>query len=709
MRSGGSVAEQQASTVPGSVPRPAAPALEWRATVRSRLFVCAVLFGIWTAAIEARLFYLQVLEKDELTAYAGRQQLRTITSPAKRGEILDRNGRVLAYSVDADSVFADPSEIENATPTAAAVCGALDGCTAADRQSMEKQLRRDTRFVYLARRVSPDEARRVRDLHLPGVGFVKENRRYYPKKELAAHVLGYVGMENVGLGGLESAYDSQIRGRDGKVLIQIDAKRDAMFSRVERPATAGVSVELTIDQYLQYIAERELRAGVAANRAAGGSVVVMDPTSGEILALANWPTFNPNTFTRADDDERRNRAIQDLFEPGSTFKIVTASAALDEGVLSSADPIDCSPGYITFSGRKPIYDVHAYGVLSFGDVIVKSSNVGAIKAGLRLGPERLGRYVSRFGFGRPIGPDFRGESPGIVWSPDKLDQSALASVSMGYQIGVTPLQMAAAASSIANGGELVEPRVVRAFIKDGKRYVVPRKVIRRTVSERTAAEMTAIMEAVVERGTAKAAQIDGYTIAGKTGTAAKLVNGRYSNSEYNASFVGFLPSRKPALTIIVVIDSPNNGGYYGGTVAAPVFQRIADASLRQLGIGPTIGALPPVLVARHESATGPVTARPVRAPAVFQASVEPATEGLMPDLRGLSAREALRALTAIGLSARMTGSGFVVSHTPEAGSLLLRGETAALKLDRRLPAVAVPAGAAAEDPLLRRGKGSAPQ
>ena len=251
-------------------PRVAPPAAEWRARLQSRLLVCAVLFGLWTAAIEARLFYLQVLEKDELTAYADRQQLRTIASPAKRGEILDRNGRVLAYSVDADSVFADPSEIENAAGTAAAVCGAIDGCEAADRQSMEKQLHRDTRFVYLARRVSPDEARRVRDLHLRGVGFVKENRRYYPKKELAAHVLGYVGTENVGLGGLESAYDSQIRGRDGRVLIQVDAKRDAMFSRVERPprlASASSSPSIRIPQY---IAEREAPRGVA-NRAPPGA------------------------------------------------------------------------------------------------------------------------------------------------------------------------------------------------------------------------------------------------------------------------------------------------------------------------------------------------------------------------------------------------------------------------------------------------------
>jgi cell division protein FtsI (penicillin-binding protein 3) len=635
-----------------------------------------------------------------MVARANRQHLNTIDVPAKRGEILDRHGRVLAYSVDADSVFANPMEVDDPDETAARVCGALDDCTGAERQAMARSLRKSAQFVYLARKVSPDEARRVKALDLTGVAFLKENRRYYPKKELAAHLLGYVGIDNTGLGGLESAYDAQVRGRDGKVLVQTDGRQHDLSSRVDRAATAGASLELTIDQYLQHIAERELRAGVEQNSAAGGTALIMDPHSGEILALANWPTFNPNAFTRSDERERRNRAVQDLYEPGSTFKIVTASAALEEDVVSSGDLIDCSPGYIKFEGRPAIRDVHTYGLLPFTEVIAKSSNVGAIKVGLRLGPERLGRYVSRFGFGQPLSPDFRGESPGIVWNPARLDASALASVSMGYQVGVTALQMAAAASSIANGGELLEPRAVRAIVKDGRRVEVPRKVLRRTVSRETTAELTAIMEAAVERGTAKAAQIDGYTIAGKTGTAAKLVNGRYSHTEYNASFVGFVPSRNPALTIIVVIDSPRQGGYYGGVVAAPVFKRIAEASLRQIGVGPNIGAPSPVLVARHESGTERLTPRPVRAPALIVREAVPsepdvapidrdpeaaAAAGLMPDLRGLSAREALRALTKIGLTARLRGDGFVLEQSPAPGSPLVPGERSVLTLDRRPP------------------------
>ena len=664
----------------GHLPHP----LGWRATLQSRLFAVAVLFAVWTVAIEARLFYLQVVQHADLKARADRQQLDTIDVPAKRGEILDRHGRVLAYSVDADTVFANPREIGAPDRTASLVCAALNDCDGATRQAMLRALRKDSRFVYLARKVTADEAARVRALNIKGIAFLKENRRYYPSKELGAHLLGYVGTDNVGLAGLESAFDPHVRGKDGKVLVTTDARQHAIFSRVERPATSGAGLELTIDQFLQHIAERELRTGVLETRAAGGTAIIMNPQTGEILALANWPTFNPNAYKESPEGARRNRAVQDLYEPGSTFKLVTASAALEEQVVRGSDPIDCAPGYIKFEGRPAIRDVHRYGVLPFSDVIVKSSNVGAIKVGLKLGPERLGRYVSRFGFGRPLAPDFRGENPGIVWNPARLDSSALASVSMGYQVGVTPIQMAAAASSIANGGTLIEPRVVRAIVRDGRRSAVQPKVVRRTVSDRTAAELTAIMEEVVERGTAKNAQIPGFTIAGKTGTAAKLVNGRYSRSDYNASFVGFVPSRRPAFTILVVIDSPR-GGYYGGVAAAPVFKRIAEASLRQLGIAPNINPLPPVLMARDGVDRRPIDPHPISRSDVIKNAIQRTEPGTMPDLRGLGAREALRELTRLGMTARMAGDGFVLAHTPEPGVPVSRGDVSRLTLGRRPP------------------------
>ena len=656
---------------------------EWRSRLRSRLGICAVFFALWTAGIEARLMYLQVFEHADMMARANRQQLRTVKLPAKRGEIVDRAGHVLAYSVDADTIAADPSEVGDPDQVAALVCGALDACTQQQRATMSERLHSKLQFVYLARQISPDEARRVKALDLPGLLYYKENRRYYPKKELGAHVLGYVGLDNGGLAGLESAFDARIRGREGKMLVQTDARRHAMSTREERPPTAGDGLELTIDEYLQYVADRELRDGVAENSAAGGTAIIMEPRTGEILALANWPTFNPNAFAAADEAARRNRAIQDLYEPGSTFKIVTASAAIEERLISPDDPINCSPGYITF-GPRMIRDTHEYGVLPFIDVIAKSSNVGAIKVGMKLGPERLVRYVNRFGFGQTIAPDFRGENSGIVWDAARMDPSALASVSMGYQVGVTAVQMATAVSAVANGGELVEPHVVRAFIRNGRREEVPRRVIRRAINPETAATVTSIMEAVVERGTAKAfAQMDGYTVAGKTGTASKLVNQHYSKSDYNASFVGFVPSRNPAAVIVVVIDSPHEKGYYGAVVSAPVFKRIADATLRHLGVGPNVNPAPPVIVAGREAPDMAPTRIAAPIPPVHAAdTTEP---GEMPDVRGFSARDALRTLTRIGLSPRISGDGFVIEQSPAAGTLLTRGTVSVLKLGRRAP------------------------
>jgi cell division protein FtsI (penicillin-binding protein 3) len=656
--------------------------LLWRQTMRTRLIVFAAVFGLWTVAIEARLLYLQVIAHADMTARAERQQFRTVKPAAQRGAILDRNGAVLAASLDADTISADPTQVEDPVRTARLVCQALDQCDDAKRKGFEEKLRRDTRFSFLERQVSPAAAERVEALGLPGVILYKESKRYYPKKQLAATVLGYVGHDNTGLAGVESVYDSRIRGKDGLTLLQTDGLRKAIAVREERPATAGDSLELTIDQYLQHIAERELRAGVDEHNAAGGTAIIMDPRSGEILALASYPTFNPNAYGGSSADARKNRAIQDVYEPGSTFKIVTAAAALEEGVLHTTDLIDCAPGFIRIPGRKPVYDVHAYGTLTFGDVIVKSSNVGAIKAGFRIGAERLGRYVNRFGFGQRLSPDFSGESAGL-WNPAGLDEIGLASVAMGYQIGITPLQMAAAVSSVANGGTLFEPHLVRAFIRNERREPVPPKAVRRTVSAETAAILTGIMEEVVERGTAKAARIEGFTIAGKTGTAAKIVNGAYSRSDYNTSFVGFAPSRKPALTVIVVIDSPHgNVTAYGGTVAAPIFQRIAEASLRHLGIGPTLNAPPPVLVTRGEAGPAPAI-QPVRGPVSLAELLEPAKVGLMPDLRGLSAREAVHSLTTIGLRPQLAGSGFVIEQSPEPGAELVPGSDGVLKLGRR--------------------------
>jgi cell division protein FtsI (penicillin-binding protein 3) len=658
---------------------------DWRATLKRRTIVAVALFGAWAVGIEARLAYLQTMLRPALEARAERQHKRTPTAPAKRGDIVDRRGRTLATSVDADSIYAVPSGFENPQAVVAALCGALGDCTARERQRLVDRFSTQRAFAFVRRQVSPDEARRVAALNFDGIGFIKESRRFYPNKELAAHLVGYVGIDNNGLGGIESAYDSQIRGKAGMLLVNTDA-RGQVFSRFERPPTVGASIELTIDQYLQHIAERELHAGVVENRAAGGSVIIMDPRTGEILAMANQPTFNPNAFASFSDEERRNRAVQDLYEPGSTFKLITASAAIEEKVVPVDSWIDTSPGLIRI-GSNAIHDTGDHGMLSFSDVIADSSNVGAVKVGFRVGVDRLSRFIDRYGFGRPVSPDFPGESPGIVWDAAKWTELALAEVSIGYQIAVTPLQMVSAVSAIANGGEYVEPRVVRAMYRDNRRYVVRPKIVRRAVTADTAATLTGIMEGVVDHGTAISAQIPGYTIAGKTGTAAKLVNGHYSKTDYNASFVGFVPSQKPALAIIVVVDSPRANGYYGGVVAAPIFKRIAETGLRYLGVAPTINPAPPVLLARQTPA--PVAAaEPVvdRRPVVSAAADDgPRT---IPDLRGMSAREATRVLARIGLSARVSGHGFVASQRPAAGTPFEAGDICQLELSRVPPRLA---------------------
>jgi cell division protein FtsI (penicillin-binding protein 3) len=649
---------------------------DWRSTVKSRLTVLAVVFACWTAAIVGRLVFLQVISHADMVVRADRQQNRTVTVAAKRGEIFDRNGRLLAYSVDADTIYAVPGEISDAPATAATLCRALEGCDRKEQAAMAARLARDERdFVYVKRRVTPGEAQRVAKLELKGVGFSKESKRFYPNRELAAHVIGYAGLDNVGLGGIEATYDKVVRGREGMLLVQTDARGRA-FSRLERSPTAGGSVELTIDAQLQFIVERELGEGVRHHRADSGTAVVLDPSTGEILAMANYPTFNPNVYTESPETARRNRAIQDLYEPGSTFKLVTASAALELSLFNPAEIIDVSAGVIRFKGRV-ISDMHRYGPLSFTDVLVKSSNVGAIKIGARVGAEQMGLYVRRFGFGRSASRDFPGESPGIVWS--NLGDSALASVSMGYQVGVTPLQVVTAASIVANGGTLFEPRIVSAITREGTRTVVKPNAVRTVIKPQTAATLTTIMEQVVERGTATRAKVAGYTIAGKTGTADKLVNRRYSNTQQNVSFVGFAPSRNPRLAVIVMLDSPKAGADTGGVVAAPIFQRIAEDALRYLGVAPNVDPAPPVIVPPRRAQNA--SARQV-VPEVVQAKNVDSGVVVLPDLRGYGAREAIHELARLGLTPRITGTGVVVSQSPEPGSPLERGTTCTLELTR---------------------------
>ena len=659
----------------------------WREVIRRRVLVTASLMLLWGLAIEGRLVHLQVFRHADLVERAAQQQSRSIDTHPKRGEILDREGRVLAYSVDADTVVSVPVQVDDPVETTRQLCDVLE-CDEAQRDRLQTRLGEDRLFAYVQRRVSVDAARRIRALDLEGIGLIKESRRFYPNKELAAHLLGYVGTDNTGLDGLEARYDEEVRGRPGRVLVQTDAHNRA-FSRVESPPTAGVSLELTIDKFIQYIAERELRAAVLEHDAAAGSVIVMDPSTGEILALANEPTFNPNSFSGSTPDARRNRATQDVYEPGSTLKFVTASAALEEQFFEPEQIIDTSPSVIRFGSHRIDDMGRNYGALSFADVIVKSSNVGASKIGIALGPERLGRYVTRFGFGQIASRDFAGQSRGIVhrdWS--RLRDGALANVAMGYNISVTPLQMAAAMSAVANGGELVEPRLVRAQISGDQRLEVAPHVVRRAISRETASTLTRILEDVVSRGTARSAQLEGYTVAGKTGTSEKIIDGRYAERDHNvASFVGFVPSTRPALTVLVVIDDVVG---FGGAVAGPVFQRIAEASLRHLGVPPNVDAPSPVLAAGGVSGTR-VRSASLRLPTPTGGNRPLGAAGRMPDLQGLSARSAYGVVTQIGLTTEAHGRGFVTAQTPPPGAVVARGQRVTLQFDR-VPAAAIRVG-----------------
>ncbi len=664
----------------------------WKQVVRRRLLTAGLVFAVWTVAIEARLIFLQVISHDELTVRAERQRSRSIKVQPKRGEILDRHGRILAYSVDGDAVWAVPREIDDAPGVTAQLCGVLD-CSDEERAEIEAGLSGSGEFAYVRRQVPPDMAKRVAELDLTGVLFLPESRRYYPNGQLAAHVLGYVGVDSQGLAGIESTYDSEIKGREGLSLTQIDARGRA-FSRLERPPTTGATLELTIDKHIQYIAERELERGVRERKADAGAVVVLDPYTGDILAMANWPTFNPNIlpniFSDSEESARRNRSIQDIYEPGSTFKIVTAAAALEEGVASRTDLFDVSAGIIRVDRGKPIEDMFVYpDPMSFDDVIIKSSNVGAVKIGLRIGAEGLSRYIRRFGFGEALARDLPAQARGIVYSTSDLESDrAIASISMGYQVAVTPLQVAAMVSAVANGGELLEPRLVRATIRNGLRAENPSRVVRRAISEETAVELREIMEGVAERGTAKASRVAGYRVAGKTGTTQKAVAGGYSNTDHYATFVGFVPSRRPELTILVMIDTPRGPKYTGGAVAAPIFQRIAEATLRHRAVVPTVNPNPPIF--REEPGPPPValaSTRQLPTPAMLTASADDDPQsGLMPDLRGLSPRQAIAVLGSFGMTPILDGDGFVARQQPATGTALERGRTVTLHLERQFQA-----------------------
>src|SRR5215467_311254 len=552
------------------------------AKTNSRLYWAIGFVAFWLLAICARLAWVQVVKYGDFTQRAARQQQRSIEVAPVRGNIYDRNGNELAMTVSVDSVFAVPSEITDIPGTARKLARILQ----IDSQDLETRLRGSRAFAWVARKIDPPASARIHALSLKGIYFQKESKRFYPKRELAAQVLGYVGVDDEGLGGVERQFDGKLAGKPGTMLISMDAKRH-WFGRVEKNPDPGENVVLTLEEKIQYIAERELARALGETHAEAGTIIVQNPHTGEILALANRPVFDPNVFNTADPKSFKNRAVSDIYEPGSTFKIVTLAAALEERLTNPDEVIDCQMGSIELNGRT-IHDHKPYGALTVAQVLANSSDVGAIKLALRLGEDRFDRYIRAFGFGSQTGIELPGETRGMTKPPNRWSKVSIGAISMGQEIGVSPLQLIAMASTIANDGVFVPPRIVAGTTPPRSTrqliaYSPPAG--RRVISTVTAAEMKHMMEGVVLRGTGTRAILDGYSSAGKTGTAQKTdpATGRYSKSHYIASFTGFAPVNSPAVSVLVVLDSPV-GPHEGGLVAAPVFSRVMQQVLAYLNV-----------------------------------------------------------------------------------------------------------------------------
>ncbi len=655
----------------------ALPTVRQRRT-RLRLMLLALSMSLWALVIAIRLFHLQVLARSDYEHQGSRQSERTINLDPRRGPILDRNGHPLAFSVDAESLYAVPQDISKPAATAAALARAL-GLDAAGHKDLQAQLQKNRAFVWVKRKLDPVTARTVRELQLDGIGFLSENRRYYPKRELASQVLGYVGVDNTGMSGIEYAFEEVIRGRAAKVVVTTDARRRPV-GHTERPSTDGNTIVLALDQSIQYVAERELDRAMLDTGALSGVVVVLEPTTGEVLALANRPTFNPNRFAAYPSSRWRNRAVTDAYEPGSIFKIVTAAAGIQEHVVSPEEILDCGRGAIEIAGTV-INDHAVFDKLTFKDAVAKSSDIGMIRVAQRVGRENFNRYMRDFGFGAPTGIELPGESAGLLRGTSKWSALSLPSLAFGQEVGVTALQMAMAAAAVANGGYLMKPLVVSRVEDASGRVVRETKpfVVRKVLEPETVATLTDILKEVVRSGTGRNAHIPGYVVAGKTGTAQKIdLSGRYSMVDHVASFVGFVPAERPALVVLVSLDSPRGPRNQGGDVAAPVFARVAEAALRYRAVAPDDTAR--VLRASTPLETGMVPAAYHPEPAA--APVDDGEPALMPDLRRRSAREAAIVAARRGLIVELHGSGRVVSQSPEPGTEIEAGNTCVLTLGR---------------------------
>jgi cell division protein FtsI (penicillin-binding protein 3) len=632
----------------------------------------------------------------------------------QRGEIFDRQMNPLAMSLAVDSVFAVRSEI----PDPKMVSGLLAPVLGLDANDLLGRITNSHSFCWVKRKTSPQEANRVRDLNLKGIYFQRESKRFYPKGDLAAHILGYVGLDDKGLGGLEYGMDSVIRGRPGRVLLATDARRRS-FQSTEWAGKPGKNLVLTLDEKIQYITEKALAEAVEKWKAPGGVAIVQNPNTGEILAMASQPTYDPNDFAKSPPEALQDRGLSWVYEPGSTFKLVTVSAVLEEKLANPDEVVNCQQGSIVLAGHV-IHDHKPFGSLSVRDVVVNSSDVGAIKLGLRLGERRLYKYIRSFGFGEKTEVELPGEERGLLKPPSSWSGISIGEISMGQEIGVTPIQLVTTYSAVANGGVLFEPRLIHDLFLGQAHDAMPPVPGHRVISGRTASLMKEILGAVVERGTGRAAQLAGYSAAGKTGTAQKIdPSGAYSKSHYVASFVGFAPLGKPVVTILVVIDSPV-GAIYGAEVAAPVFKSIAEQTLGYLNVpqdnpsrwpqvassnsagipgqklGDLAGHLPkgsehlqaaasPVLPASFSS----IEQTRVSTDRESEAATTPGTVVMdnsprvtIPDFSGLAARSVAQECQKLGLELSLLGSGLAVEQNLPAHAQVPPGTRLVVRLSR---------------------------
>ncbi|HTU35320.1 MAG TPA: penicillin-binding protein [Candidatus Acidoferrum sp.] len=663
--------------------------------LRIRWLVVWVLAVAWMVAVLARLSYLQLFRYSEYFGKAQRQQERIFEISPNRGTIYDRNGRELAVSLPMDSVFADPAEISDPEMVARLLSRVLN--TSAD--DLETKIRAAHTPVRLARKLSPDTVQRIDNMNLKGIFFQEENRRVYPQHDLAASVIGYVDVDEKGLGGIEYSLDKEIRGRPGKMMVMADGRR-RWYDRRESAAETGSSVVLTVDETIQYIAEKELYRAIQETHAIHGTVVVQNPNNGELLAVANWPTFDPNNAGSYPADSRMDRAVSAAYEPGSVFKVITLTGAIENGVATPDDLVDCQMGSIVVAGRL-IHDHARFGILSVRQILEHSSDVGAIKIALRLGPPRFYDVMRQFGIGALTGILLPGENRGLLRPLEDWTPSSIGSLAMGQEVSVTPIQIISAISAVANGGILYKPRVVKEVRGGIRPFTLPGNDPTRVTDPKTAASLREMMEDVILDGTGRNfANLDGYTAGGKTGTAQKIdpATGRYSRTNLTASFAGFAPVNNPAVTVLAVLDSPR-GDHEGNATAGPVFKRITQQVLAYLDVPHDVPAPSDLEMAKNQrwqqKPTALVVANKEATEARFAAAVgksgqhAPRTVAFgtpdsvaVPDLSGQTVRDVTETCTRLGLVPTLIGNGIALQQFPAAGTSVLRGGQVTVRFGR---------------------------